>query len=432
MKELRVGLIIITMFLTVVGLSSVALAFHDGGVAYCDGCHTMHGSVTSSGSVVTPSTQTYLLIHTDPSSACLNCHASASPGSYHIMTPSGSLSTGVPPVQYNPGGDFGWLLKNYSYSNGHGGTVTENGQTHGHNIIAADYSLASPDSDYTQSPGGNFPSSQLACTSCHDPHGKYRRIGGDTTYTIGTTGAPIIGSGSYDNSAVPPSDNSQAVGSYRLLAGNGYTQNKGTLSPGFTGVPIAVAPHTYNVTEVTNQVRVAYGAPTPDGTKTTWGDWCGACHRAMYTGAGGHVHPVDVALGSGGEDVIYRAYVSSGKMTGLPENSYLSLVPFMENTSDINALKGHAAIVAPQSIGPGTSDQVSCLTCHRAHASAFPFDMRWDMSTEFLTNGTPDWQIAAEGRVTTINEGNASYYGRLASTFGPFQRSLCNKCHAKD
>jgi hypothetical protein len=29
-------------------------------------------------------------------------------------------------------------------------------------------------------------------------------------------------------------------------------------------------------------------------------------------------------------------------------------------------------------------------------------------------------------------ETQQSYYGRLATQFAPFQRTLCNKCHVKD
>jgi len=39
-------------------------------------------------------------------------------------------------------------------------------------------------------------STQLACSSCHDPHGKYRRL---QSGAVARTGAPIKASGSYDN-----------------------------------------------------------------------------------------------------------------------------------------------------------------------------------------------------------------------------------------
>jgi hypothetical protein len=378
---------------------------------------------------------TALLLGTDYSSTCLNCHANAATGSYHIMTYP-FPAAGTPPVNYNPGGDFAWLTKTYTYTP-HGSAVTETGQSHGHNVIAADYGLVA-DTDYPTSPGGTFPTPQLACNSCHDPHGKYRRIGGDTTYTIATTGAPIIGSGSYATSLVPTA--TQAVGSYRLLAGMGYSQNAGTLAIAYPGAPIASAPSTYNQTEATNQVRVAYGTAATGSGKTTWALWCATCHGAMHS-TGNYVHPVDQTLSSA---IVanYGSYVSSGVMTGSAASSYLSLVPFIENNSDYAVLKTHASNTGAYLGGPGASDQVSCLSCHRAHASGQQYMLRWGMNYEFLTvadaSGNPIWPGTDNGAAAAANQGRtnaewlAAYYQRPATLFGAYQRVLCNKCHAQD
>ena len=429
MKGLKVSLII-TIFLAFVGFSSMALAFHSGGVADCDGCHTMHG--VFNGNTATPTTQDYLLQGNTKSETCLACHGNAANGSYHIMT-TGTLANGVPPVNYTPGGDFAWLTKTYTAPSGyHWSNSDELGERHGHNVNAPLYNIQT-DTTFTQAPGGTgFQSSSLECTSCHDPHGKYRRTGNDTTYTISNTGAPIIGSGSYATSAVPAAG--QAVGVYRLLAGQNYSMNKGTLPINYPGSPIASVPSAYNPAtgEATNQVRVAYGyAASVDG-KTSWGQWCGTCHVNMVSGTGTHVHPIDVSLSSGGEDAIYNSYVSSGVMTANVTNSYQSLVPFMENTDDIATLKTHA-VVSSTSAGPWAADRVSCLSCHRAHASGFSSMMRWDMVTnEFITDGTPQWKIAASRTPTSPAEAVAAYYGKPATLFNAYQRSLCNKCHAKD
>jgi len=134
-------------------------------------------------------------------------------------------------------------------------------------------------------PGGTFSSAQLGCQSCHDPHGQVRRLS-DGTYgrgaTLGTATAPIIGSGSYNNSADPAAG--QAVGAYRLLRGLNDTSVPGVT---FTGVAIAVAPSTYNQSEANTQVRVSYGA---SGTNT-WGNWCASCHPNMHSTGGNYVHP---------------------------------------------------------------------------------------------------------------------------------------------
>jgi cytochrome c peroxidase len=429
MKGLKLSLVIMAAALLTIGLSGMAYAFHSGGVADCGGCHAMHSPRTGG---------TALLIGADYSSTCLSCHAHAdtSPSNYHVMTYP-VPAAGSPPVEQTPGGDFAWLLKTYTFTV-RGTTTTENGQDHGHNVVAADFGI-SADTNYTTAPGGTFSSSNLACNSCHDPHGKYRRIGGDTGYTIATTGAPIMGSGSYNNSAVPTA--TQAVGSYRLLAGMGYSQDAGTTSIPYPGAPIASAPSTYNQSEATNQVRVAYGTASTGSGKTSWGQWCATCHSGMHS-SGNYVHPTDQSLGSTISG-IYGTYVSSGNLTGTPASSYLSLVPFMENTDSYTQLKGHAKSDGSQLGGPGTSDQVSCLSCHRAHASGFQNMLRWEMNGEFITyadgSGNPVWpgtdttpSSPQFARGKTSAETQTAYYGRPATVFGAYQRVLCNKCHAQD
>jgi hypothetical protein len=205
-----------------------------------------------------------LLVSVDQSSTCLTCHEAAnlaSPSSFHVSTPVGEMPAGTPPKQRSPGGDFGWLKKTYTFTV-RGTQITEDGQTHGHNVVAGAYNYIA-DTDNTTAPGGTFQASQLGCQSCHDPHGQGRRLS-DGTYA--TTGAPIIGSGSYNNSLTPAAG--RLVGLYRLLASPVYSQ--GGSGAIFTSFPIAVAPSTYNRTEATQQTRVAYGHTG----QNTWGNWC--------------------------------------------------------------------------------------------------------------------------------------------------------------
>jgi predicted CXXCH cytochrome family protein len=393
-----------------------AYAFHSGGVAECGGCHSMH-SPAAGGS--------FLLVGVDQSSACLTCHERAGdvgPSSYHISTASGDMPAGVAPLQRTPGGDFGWLKKSYTFTV-RGTTTTEDGQTHGHNIVAMGNGYAAAAGT---APGGTFPSAQLACNSCHDPHGQYRRL---SDGTIAKTGAPIIGSGSYNTSATPAAG--QAVGVYRLLAGAGYTKATAT----FGGVPAAKAPSTYNQTEATNQVRVAYGVATTGG-HATWGNWCGTCHPAMHS-TGNYVHPVDETLGST-IATAYSTYVKSGDLSGSNASSFTSLVPFATASSDYAVLAGLAVNNNTQLGGPATNDQVTCLSCHRAHASGWEYGLRWNMEGEFITynalypgtDTTPAVPQFARGR--TGAETQAAYYDRPVTAFATYQRVLCNKCHAKD
>src|SRR5262249_14738433 len=123
MRGFRSGALVLAAMVLAASAGS-AYAFHSGGVAECTGCHSMH-SPKAGG--------TFLLVGSDQSSACLTCHQSATdtgPSSFHISTAPGSLGPGQAPLQRGPGGDFGWIKKDYSFTVR--GTLTnEDGDTHG-------------------------------------------------------------------------------------------------------------------------------------------------------------------------------------------------------------------------------------------------------------------------------------------------------------
>lgn len=407
-----------------IGLGTNAYAFHTGGVAECSGCHSMHSPYPGGNS---------LLVGADQSSACLSCHQHAGdtgPSSYHISTADGDMPTGTAPLQRGPGGDFGWLKKTYTWA-GRGTpppTETEEGASHGHNIIAAASSVESygytVDPHNATAPGGTFPAASLGCQSCHDPHGKARR---NLDGSITMTGLPIANSGSYNNSLDPTA--ARSVGAYRILAGPGYTQDGVT----FPGAPDAVVSSTYNATEATNQVKVAYGRATGNG-HATWSQWCGTCHPDMhYDNAANYVHPTDEPMGTTIFNN-YNAYKKSGDMTGVQASSFTSLVPFVYNTADYAVLKTKTGAPAPTFAGPDSgSDRVDCLSCHRAHASGWEWALRWNPEYELLTDNTGAYFNGSfGGRGRSQAEVQASYYDRPSTVFAVTQRSLCNKCHAKD
>lgn len=415
MQRFKLGFVIMAAAMITAGLTGTSEAFHSGGVAECVGCHSMHSA---------PPNSSFLLQGTDPSSACLNCHQHAGdtgPSSYHVSTAEADMPSGVAPLQRSPGGDFGWLKKTYTFTV-RGTTTTEDGATHGHNVVAADYGYVS-DPTNTQSPGGSYPAAQLGCTSCHHPHGKYRRL---SDGTVNNTGAPIIASGSYHNSLDPAAG--EAVGVYRLLVGKGYSRAGTTFT---VDPPAAVVNSSYNRSEATGQTRVAYGKGM--------GLWCATCHADMHTNSGRLVHPVDQNMGSTVVG-LYNSYVKTGDLTGSQSASYLSLVPYQENSSDYAALKALAAVSGTATLAGPTSStaQVFCLSCHRAHASGFVEMSRWNNEGEFLTyagkwpgtDTTADRPQFARGRLGA--ETQAAYYDRPASVFATYQRSLCNKCHAQD
>jgi predicted CXXCH cytochrome family protein len=422
MKLTRIGfaLVAAALLLLVYG-GSQPKAFHSGGVAECSGCHSMH----------TPDPNgTFLLVGATATATCLSCHEHAGdtgPSSYHISTATADMPAGVAPLQRTPGGDFGWVKKSYTYTGG-----SESGDLHGHNIVATGYGY-SVDANNATSPGGTFPSGQLGCQSCHDPHGQARRLANGT---IVNTGQPIKASGSYDAAGNEPTA-TEAVGVYRLLAGTLYSQAGTGIS--YPGVPAAKVPSTYNRTEAVTQTRTAYGRSTAGG-HAAWGEWCGTCHGDMHSD-GNYVHPVDTNLGS---DVAinYQNYKKSGDLTGTSATSYSSLVPFVESTDSYATLASHAKIDDSVLTGPSPSDQVSCLSCHRAHASGMLHALRFDMEYEFMTKesnyiGSDNPAVTGsrapqQHRGRTIAEWRAAYYDRPATQFATYQRVLCNKCHAKD
>jgi predicted CXXCH cytochrome family protein len=414
MKKLKLIFVIVVGALLTMGMGSVAYAFHSGGVAECGGCHSMHAPKAGG---------TFLLLGIDQSSTCLNCHQHAGdtgPSSYHVSTAEADMPAGSPPLQQDPGGDFGWLKKTYTYTI-RGTATTEDGQTHGHNIIAADFNYVQ-DTDFTTAPGGTYPSSQLACTSCHDPHGQSRIL---PNGTYSRTGGAIIGSGSYASSPDPSTlQPGQAIGVYRLLWGSGAVVDGVT----FTNFVSAVAPDSYNRSEASTQTRVAYGLG--------WGTWCSTCHPDIHS-TPPYTHPVDQALGSTVAE-IYGEYVKSGDLTGTPSQSYLSLVPFAQNTTVFADLAANAVSDNSKLSGPTADAQVMCLSCHRPHASGWENALRWNMEGEFMVynsqwpgiDTTPTVPQFARGR--TSQETQAAYYQRAPTLFASYQRVLCNKCHAKD
>jgi len=370
----------------VMGFAGSAMAFHGGGVAHCDGCHSMHSSADNPR--VGSPTSADLMKGSDASSTCLNCH-SGSAGSYHIATANGGTMS--------QGGDFFWVKTDYSYSNGRGGVVTSVGESHGHNIVAADYQFIADGTNAT-APGGTMLSGTLGCTSCHDPHGQ---VAGGTD----AGSAAISVSGSYG--AADPVDGS-IHGNYRLLGDDGYNLIT-------SAAPVARA-------NGSSGVRVQYG--------TGMSDWCLSCHSAFADNV--NMHPTDIPVPM----ATYNGYVKTGDFTGVVATAYDELVPFERGVDDGSLLADVAT--AAYTVGvEDANDVITCLTCHRAHGSAFENGLRWDPTTEL---------IAESGILKTDGTGNVGalmaagakpYYANgaavdVAVKYGDHQRSLCNKCHAKD
>lgn len=411
MKIVKFSLILVAAVAAIIGLSTASYAFHSGGVAECMGCHNIHDAASTSA----------LLVGTDISSTCLECHGETSPGSYHIASMDiAGTNDNVIPRQMTPGGDFGWLLKTFTWSPRSGTSSTEPGFEHGHSIIAADFGFA-VDGVNATAPGGDMAANLLTCNSCHDNHGKLRRL---SNGTFATTGAPIVSSGSYLTNADPAAG--QAVGVYRLLRGPGSTAGSGGKT--FTAVFNAVVAGTYNRSEGISMTNQAYGAGVSD--------WCAACHPDMLSATSpNHTHPTNQGFSSGVAGN-YNAYAGSG-LTG--NQNFDTIVPYQEdNMTDYVALRGAGNNPARDA---STSSRVMCISCHRAHASGFAHMTRWQNEGEFIaadgvwpgTDSTSTIATAAKyamGRTSAMTL--RAYNDQPETKYASYQRSLCNKCHAKD
>ncbi len=405
-------------FLTAATVSGTEL-FHSGGVGYCEGCHVMHP-----GGPGEPRGGPGYTRGSDPSSTCLNCHAMKGQP-YQVLSTDGSV--------FSPGGDFFWITESGTVTitnpDGSKTSAAYNPFNKGHNVVAIDYGLTNnPVMEFppgntscdSNSPGFTVTSDDLSCINCHDPHGRLP----DNTYggNGGVSLPPISQSGSYGGTA--PSGSNQ--GKYRLLNRTDWN-NVRTGAPLWDhGDPVAAADPDpkYHFSETAgNRHHVDYGSGMSE--------WCSNCHCDFLNNgntSSAHRHP------SGARALLtkvagtYNSYIRTGFFKGSETDSWLSLVPFERGTNDVTQLNGE------RTDGPSTGkENVMCLTCHRAHASAFDHDTRWDTYATFLNESSPGPIYNVGQNLTKPYVANAPYYGRnINVVFGPNQRSLCNKCHAED
>jgi len=247
------------------------------------------------------------------------------------------------------------------------------GEGAGHNIIAPSRGLNLPgDLKLPTAPGGTYRSEDMGCSSCHDPHGNT---------------------------------------SFRLLYGAGHVHagNANFTAP----APTAVGIYLGGLTGESNLNHTAY-----QGGMSAW---CGNCHGNYHLESGTvNVHPSGSTLT---DEVIgnYGRYSGTAKWyTGSSASSYLAAVPFED-----------PGMTTASTAGPTASSRVSCISCHRAHATSAPDAGRWDFGLTYLAK---DGVLGVSGGGSPTGSGAYAIPNPYpdASPTVPVQRSLCNKCHAKD
>jgi predicted CXXCH cytochrome family protein len=318
-------------------------------------CGGCHANHAADGAAPGPN----LLIGQNATDTCLRCHATEAGNTW-----GNSL---LAPGPVYGGGSFIFLTED-NLNDGPGGSDPANwigGNHAGHNVVSPARGI-SPDLDHPTSPGGTYPSQHLTCTSCHDPHGR--------------------------------------AGNFRMLYGRNSPASR---SDGYE-FSFPVDP----------PLGVGIGLTTGEETAgnhtaylENWTDWCAACHGRFHDEPPGDAifeHPVREGLG-GDERDRYDAYEGTGFWnSGDPNRSYLPMVAYQSRDSTTSWG------------GPTPSDaEVTCVTCHRAHASSAPAAGRWDF--EITT-----W--ADEGTVSD----SYAIPNPYASTAGDDQRRLCGKCRGQD
>jgi hypothetical protein len=316
---------------------------HGGGA--CHNCHTMHNSQDGLA-VVAGSPGGGLLKTQSASDLCLFCHAD----DHGTVLAADPL---VPPAEIGAG-NFTFLAENNINDAPDGLIAPIPGDHAGHSVVSNAYGLF-PDPDFAVAPGGTFPSNELGCTSCHDPHLR---------------------------------------GTYRLL------RSTGPLVNGYI--------FTFPAPQAAG-ILIRSGQELP-GSSTAyqagWSDWCANCHGYYHDNGGpGFEHPADKKL-SGNEAMAYNDYDGpANPHGGSYATAYRPEVP-IEDT----------ARTTSSTAGATVSSRVTCMSCHRAHASSAPAALRWDPNVQFLqTDGTV----------------SGSY--PIPSPYpDPAQRGLCVKCHYDD
>jgi hypothetical protein len=314
--------------------------------------------------------------HDGSEASCEGCHQAdyslkgADPSStclgchastYRVLSDDGSA--------YTPAGDFYWLTQSYASSDPLG-----QGERHGHNVIAEGFGLFADSTLWSAPSAGSviYQSAWLQCTSCHDPH-------------------------------------STAQKSYRLLGSTGYDGGSRAAGISFSHpAPRALAclGQDGNLQAETDSDHPDYG----EGMS----EWCSNCHSGFISHG---THPAGSAIRLGRVATHYNVYLGTGNLAPLRSNTYDFLVPFERGRAETGTLR------CARTDGPSTNANVMCLSCHRAHASAFDAIGRWDFGVDVLSNSA----------VLFSPDGRHAYYGNDVNVrYSPLQRSLCNKCHGTD
>ncbi|RLB81299.1 MAG: hypothetical protein DRH17_09585 [Deltaproteobacteria bacterium] len=307
----------------------------------CSNCHTMHYSQNGTQLSSWGSDGPYQNLTT---SNCVGCHSAADGATWQDAVTGAPIVYNASAPSYNT--QKGLAAGNFYY-------VAQD-QTKGHNVT--DIPGVSQDSNFTSTPGGTG----STCSACHG--------GGNMVLTKCVFCHDAKDAHHADDSATVVGESG---GYYRFLSFTYYHPSSFQEGLGFYGCE-GIEDSDWEKTVTSTDHNEYAGAPA-SGNSHSISKYCACCHEGFHgtantqSGSSWIRHPSDHVLPNSGEYASYTTYS--------PE------APIARDPTVLAGMTGPS-----QTVTPG-SDQVSCLSCHRAHGSPKPDMLRWDYSGMIAGSG---------------------------------------------
>ena len=306
----------------------------------CSNCHTMHysqGGTQLSGWGSDGPYQSLTINN------CVGCHSATDGATWRDSVTGAPIVYNAAEPSYNT--QRGLAAGNFYY-------VTQD-QSKGHNVTVVPG--VSQDTNFSSTPG--WSGEINGCAACH---------GGSNMVLAKCIFCHNAKSAHHADDSTTVVD--QTGGYYRFLSFSAFHPSSFQESLGFSGVKGIEDPNWEK-----NPTSTAHNeyCGSQDGNFNTIdngiSDYCSCCHPKFHgsTDTGGSSpwlrHPAYIALPNSGEYASYTIYNPQAPVARDPAT-----------------LAGMAA--PSETVTPG-SDQVSCISCHRAHGTPYPDILRWDYTS---------------------------------------------------
>lgn len=321
--RVRLGRCLVVGALALAWRPALAGEYHVGGMGLlCSDCHTMHSSRTAQVWQPTP----YLLKHSGEVPLCMSCHDGSEPRAPDIVSNGTSAapdSAVSTPYASKYGSSAGFFQGDYLSAP----------SRYGHDLVGP---VTAPlSTTFTRNTG-------LACSDCHNPHGtpNYRNLVSDP------------------NPAHP--------GSFSIVLGTNVTE----------AIPVDTASPNPAAAYDTGNVGLF--------ASNNFRGWCTDCHDQLAQDLQGaspaHFarHPSDVGIGGS-----YSHSALGNWLSGTVSEATGFGTEVGDSAAGIPRVRYGSANGSSTVAAAG--DTVTCLSCHKAHGSAYRCGLVWPYQTD-----TPD------------------------------------------